>query len=1291
MKNPSQNIKQSEPCHIIIVEYNESDTILLMNALNNIHTKCQAQTLKTLRELRSLLTETSPQLIIADYSLPDGDAVDIMEIIEDKGLNIPVIVCTGNLSEEVAVRCLKAGAVNYVVKDRLYRLAPAVQSALEASNIKIAKAKAEKALQKSVTQYKTIFDSAALGIAYATVERDFIEVNEAFCRITGYSREELSYMSFCDITHPDDLKENMDLAEKLVDGKLDSYQMEKRYIRKDEEIIWAHLSVSPEKDPQGKVIRLVGIIKDISERKKLEEELRHREQFLKTLSDSLPMYISFMNREFRYEFVNQYYLDNFMLKREEVMGKHLRELIGQEAFEKFLHRMEMALHGTAQNFEDNVTLKNNKNMSLNLSYIPYRNELSEVVGYFAIVRDISQEKLKDNQLKESYQLLQSTFSSLSGVVFVVDPATRVIEMCNSAMKRVFGYLPEEVIGKNTLALHCDEESYLKFGQMVSESLDKKGFFHTEFMMKHRTGELIYTEHSITEIKDPQTGKRLKLVGVATDITKRKLRELEIEKLSLTVEQSENLVMITDVTGMIEYMNPAFERVTGYSKEECLGKKPSILKSGQHDNATYKEMWGTILSGKLFRCVLCNKKKNGDLYYEDKIVSSIKNEAGEITHFVSTSQDITDKLRVEHELSETQLMYHTLEKLSPVGLFQTNAEGYCVQVNKRWSDISGLSLSEALSEGWANALHHEDRDRVVGTWNMAVSNSWGFKQQYRFVDQRGKMTWVLGHAIPYKDDSGQVMGYIGSVTDISAQKAQEEELFNKWREFETLVENSPDIIARLGRDFRYTFLNKAIEDIDGLTSDMFIGKTNEEIGMDAGLCEQFNRALENVFKTVQTQKIEGHYLAEDLYFEVILVPELDIHREVNTALLIARNITDLKETEKEKDIAINQFIQAQRLEAVVALAGGIAHDFNNIMVAVKGFAEVAIEKVLQDNLDAESIANTLFQLTSSSDRAVNLAKKLLMFSRKQDRKHGLIQINGTINSMLDMLYAILKDNIRIEIDLTDKLWAISADEANIEQVILNLVINAGEAMPDGGEITISTKNVEKITESCLIQTENPLGPHICLTVSDNGPGIPEDIRMKIFEPFFSSKENYQATGLGLSVVYGIVKEHNGCIQFLTDTGKGTSFKLYFPAQTKLEAYKKPDPSLTVSPGEMRPRILLVEDDNGVRELSKIALSDSNYEVITAATAYEAMKEFDRHNGMFDLVFSDIILPDRTAIRLVEEFTARKHDLKILLTSGHVDEASQRKLFKGKSYNFLPKPFDLDDMLNTVRRLIESGKN
>ncbi|MFC1569369.1 response regulator [bacterium] len=408
------------------------------------------------------------------------------------------------------------------------------------------------------------------------------------------------------------------------------------------------------------------------------------------------------------------------------------------------------------------------------------------------------------------------------------------------------------------------------------------------------------------------------------------------------------------------------------------------------------------------------------------------------------------------------------------------------------------------------------------------------------------------------------------------------------------------------------------------------------------------------------------------------PIRDDHSNLNGVVLVFRDIAEKKQMEE-------QLRQACKMDAIGTLAGGVAHDFNNILTAIRGNAELILPDIKQQS----SLYQFIQEIQDSADQAADLTRKLLLFSCNKPMSFEILDLNVVIENMTNMIRRSIGEDVRINKDLLPDLSSIKADKGTLEQILVNLSMNARDAMPEGGTLTIETKHVTISEIQSSQSNEARSGDFVCLSITDTGVGMNKKILERIFEPFFTTKTHGKGTGLGLAVIYGIVKEHNGWIEVSSKPTMGTTINIFLQAVSKnpddVIQNELPIQSLKGN-GE---RILFVEDEIKVRTFMEKALIKSNFVTFATADAKEAKEIFDKENGNFDLVFSDVELPGESGVELVEKLLIKNPNIHILLTSGYPEYSSKWSDIQKKEYPFLEKPYTLVTLLQKIRMAMNNN--
>lgn len=413
-------------------------------------------------------------------------------------------------------------------------------------------------------------------------------------------------------------------------------------------------------------------------------------------------------------------------------------------------------------------------------------------------------------------------------------------------------------------------------------------------------------------------------------------------------------------------------------------------------------------------------------------------------------------------------------------------------------------------------------------------------------------------------------------------------------------------------------------------------------------------------------------------------ELEQHVLLRTAELQAAN--QKLQTEMEERARLEQaFRQSQKMEAVGQLAGGVAHDFNNLLTVIRGYLCL----VLGDEKLAAKFKEPLQQVDAAAQRAANLTRQLLTFSRKQLVQREALDLNEVITHITRMLHRLLGEDVSLQIETTPELPHIFADRAMMEQVLVNLAVNARDAMPNGGRLRIETRRDEILSGPIAPDSEARPGRFVCLTVADTGTGIAAEVMTHLFEPFFTTKAVGKGTGLGLATVYGIVKQHDGWIEVTSEPGHGARFKIYLPEHRPAAPARTTTGTAPARPQGGSETIFLVEDEPALRGVAAKVLRNYGYHVITAASGAEALQTWPSHADQVDLLLTDMVMPDGVSGgELAQRLRAAKPELKVLFSSGYSTDLVGRNAYLQDGKNFLPKPYNPDKLAHTVRRCLDT---
>ncbi|HEY3219657.1 MAG TPA: response regulator [Gemmatimonadales bacterium] len=519
----------------------------------------------------------------------------------------------------------------------------------------------------------------------------------------------------------------------------------------------------------------------------------------------------------------------------------------------------------------------------------------------------------------------------------------------------------------------------------------------------------------------------------------------------------------------------------------------------------------------------------------------------------------------------------------------------------------------------------------------------------------------------------------AVLDALARSRQRQALRRHDRLLRQIIDANPSLIFVKNWDGQFVLVNRATAEIYGTTVEDLVGKTDADFNRDAKEVAHYLRDDRDVIssdkpKVIAEESVTNPVTKQTRWFQTIKMPLRMPGEDTPTLLGVATEITERKQLEE-------QLLQSQKMEAVGQLAGGVAHDFNNILTAIVGYTDLLAAEFGGNAQQLEDLE----EIRKAARRAAALTRQLLAFSRKQVLEPRIIDLNSVVLNLDKMLRSLISENIALQTALAPDLAMARADPNQIEQVIMNLALNARDAMPEGGTLTIETRNATLDQAYANQHVSVVPGEYVMLAVSDTGCGMDADTQGRIFEPFFTTKPPGRGTGLGLSTVYGIVKQSGGNIWLYSEPGKGTTFKVYLPASEGApEEGGKSAPAATTQRGEGT--VLLVEDDEQLRRLTHRALAGAGYTVLEADRGSTALDIARRHKGRIDLLVTDVVMPDMNGRKLADSLMAARPAVRVLFMSGYPEGAIANRGMLEHGVAYLAKPFTTEAITRKVREVL-----
>lgn len=911
---------------------------------------------------------------------------------------------------------------------------------------------------------------------------------------------------------------------------------------------------------------------------------------------------------------------------------------------------------------------------------------------------------------------QRNLDTAEVILLALDLEGRITQL-NRYGCSMLGWTADELLGRDWIetCLPARVRGALreKFHQLVAGDVSI-----VENPIVTRSGEERLIEWRNTLLRD-DAGHIIGTFSCGTDITERSRVQEQLRLQGAALNAAANAIVITDRAGVIQWSNPAFAELTGYTSVEAVGKDPGdLLKSDRHDPAFYKDLWETILSGQVWRGEMINRRKDRSLYTEEQTITPVRDGRGAITHFIAVKQDTTERNRITEEVRQRA-------KLSELGAaigvslseadslaeaLQSCAEALVTHLGAAFARVWILNHDENVLELQASAglyTHLNGPHGRVPVGQFKIGRIAGDRKPHltnsvigdpEVSDQewarREGMVAFAGHPLIVGD---RVVGVMALFAQHALSDSAMSALTSVADHIALGIERhrSSDALRIAEERMRFALKNAdvGIWDMDYTTG---VLRWSEVLEAQYGLIPgtfggTFEAFVDLIHPDDRTSVLEtmGKAMKAGSEFTVqnrSVWPDGTV-RWLNGAgrVLLGENGEPVRAVGISMDVTARrtleeQFQQAQKMEAVGRLAGGVAHDFNNLLTAILGYCELVLEVAQEDSVRADTT-----EIQKAGMRAARLTRQLLAFSRKQIIEPTLLSLNAVVTNILVMLGRLIGEDVKIVVNLGHELALVKADRGQVEQVVMNLAVNARDAMPNGGTLTIETANVELDEHYALTHLDAKPGHYVVLTVTDTGVGMTPQVQARLFEPFFTTKEPGKGTGLGMATVHGIVKQSGGSVGVYSEVGKGTSFKVYFPRADSAEMVVE-DQAPAARPRAGTQTVLVVEDADELRELAKRLLERQGYTVLNAANADEAVRLFAEHSSI-DVLLTDVVMPGASGPELTRRLVEQRPGLKVIYMSGYTEDAIVQHGVLKPGITFLHKPFTSDTLGRKIREVLD----
>ena len=1175
-------------------------------------------------------------------------------------------------------------------------------------------------LREETSLFQALIDAAPDCVYWINPDGTLRYVSPICESITGYPPDEFIKDPdlFFKIIHPKDRKATLKkLHNEFKNPEICTQKF--RIITKSGGMRRIWHQCKPVYDESGKIIGRRASNWDIPDLKSIEAQLQENQQMLRMVLDGMPDPIHMIDKDFNIVLANKTLLNLKKVSQEEIIGKHCYEIYqGRKEKCEPCAAEQTFKSGEITSLIKTLSLEDGSSKYFEVFAYPIKNEKGNVTHVIELTRDITEQIRLENDLRKSRnQYLQLANSAPLGILSCDTQGN--ITFVNPAMLDILGSPSLELTKRfNVFTFPPLKEPGIS--KKIKQTLKTGKDFQFETNYTSQWGKDLALRVHVSPILQADGSIEGALVIVEDFKEYNRLQNAiakSEQKFHNLFEFSPNGIVLIGTDFKILDINRSIEQMTGYDRKEFVGKYiwevNALLEPEPKDpnnrKAYFEKLFSKISKHNKYPYQLEReiRDKNGQIHYWQEYFFQIKVNGDFL--LVSIKNDVTEQRLAKKALKDSETKFREMYRLfrliadnDPDMLWAKDLQGRFIFTNKAICDrlLGAKDVNEPIGKDdlffakRLRNLHPEnpewhnfgeaclDSDKIT----LEARKPMHFEE---YGNVMGKFMFLDVHKAPLRDEQGNIIGTVGSARDVTEEKQMEKEkeaIQAEVKRLATVIEQTDVAVIITDINGTIQYANRAFEKDTGYSPEEAIGQ-NPRILKSGEHPKEFYEDLwatitsgKTWHNTIINKKKDGNIYYED----AIIFPLFDSENKITNYAGILRDITKEKELEK-------QVRQMQKMESIGVLTGGIAHDFNNLLTVINGYTDLGIAKYGHD----AKIRSILTAIQTAGNRAAELTSQLLAFSRKQIISPKVLDINETILRLKKMLKRIIEENIELEIYLKPNLPKIKADPVQIEQILMNLVVNARDAIhelpadsPNDKRIQIET-NAEHLGPEYVAKHKGAkVGDYISIMVSDSGVGMDDLVINKIFDPFFTTKEVGKGTGLGLSTVYGIVKQNNGNIYVYSEVGKGTTIKIYWPVSEETESKNIEEEEIDYAQMRGTETVLLVEDDQFVREVGKEALEEFGYKVITAANGPEALELIEKQKIQPTLLITDLIMPNMSGKELAKRIKEIFPSIKIIFSSGYTENLIVKNGVLEKGIHFIHKPYQISHFIKLVRQVLDS---
>jgi two-component system, cell cycle sensor histidine kinase and response regulator CckA len=1258
--------------------------------------------------------DSTIELVLLDVVMPDMDGFEVARQIRSRTEcdGIPIVMLTAFSGERDRVKAISAGANEFITK-------PIDMTELQVRLASLLKVKdAQDALRRSERKYRTLVETAHDLVWTVDLDLRFTYVSPAVTRNLGYTVDEFMAMRPLDCLTPASCEKILQVYQEELAleaaGPRDRYAsrtVEVERYHKDGSTRWAELAMTFLKDDSGKPFGIMGVSHDITERKQMEDALRKARDELEQRVEERTAELSRLNKHLTQEiadrkkaeealrftqrvvdhmsdsvfwarpdgslaYVNDAACARLGYARTELLSLRVCDLVPHYTEDKWAAHWHELKQNRSLKFESRHREKTGEAFPVEIrtDYVQFEGQ-EYACG---LARDITDRKKAEEALRESESRYRALFENSPDGILIAGVETKRFAYANPSVCRMLDYTTEELKALGVADIHPHDQLPRVMAEFEAQARGEK-VLAPNIPCIRKDGTLFCAD--ISTIAVVLDGRACN-VGFFRDITERKRVEEALEKqvvqLNCFLNNIPDMAWLKDVNSNFIAANKAFgdavgmapEYLVNHTCEICFGEE-AARKFKQDDESVMASRERTTIEESIIDA-------NNNTIWLETIKSPTVDASGNVIGTVGIARNITERKRAEEALRDSEERFRAFSEATFEAIFLSE-KGLGIDQNLAAEKMFGYSKEEILGQLGTGLISPEYTDLILK--NMLS----GYEEPYEAVALRKD-----GTTFPC-EIQGKMCNYQGrpvrvtAIRDISSRKAAEQNLIRSEERFRTLVEKAPVAIA-FSRNLKFVYVNPEFLRILGYTNVAeLLGQpiTDRISPQDLPRFEERARHREegltanSRYEAVAVRKDGSHFPFE------AFATRLDLSDGEVTAAFF-HDITERKQAEELRETLRNQIAQAQKMEAIGTLTGGIAHDFNNLLTIINGYTEMILSETTED----DPIYSDLQKVLETGCKGAEMVQRLLAFSKKAEVSLRPLDVNSIVENAIHLVGRTFPKIIEIETVLAKNLSLVNADAGQVEQVLMNLCINAKEAMPEGGRLKIETRNTVIDEHYCRLNAGARPGPFVLVEVTDSGSGMDAETKARMFDPFFTTKgwDSKKGNGLGLSVAKGIVEQHGGWITCESEPGKGTTFAVYFPVIRDSPVFRKPEPRAeTVRGGE---KILLVDDEEYVRDLGRRILERSGYTVLVASNGREALEIFAKERLNIGLVVLDLIMPHMGGDKCLEKLLKIDPHLKTVVSTGHSLTSKERERLGAHAKGFVSKPYQVKQFLEVVRELLDS---